>query len=51
MRSTRPQKLLAVAIIVLALLMLTPLQTIAVGIAVFATASWVIVRYFPRRPF
>jgi membrane-bound ClpP family serine protease len=49
MRSTRPQKLLAIAIIVLALLMLTPLQTLAVGVALFAVAAWLVVRFYPRR--
>jgi predicted membrane metal-binding protein len=49
MRSTRPQKLLAIAIIVLALLLLTPLQTLAVGFALFGAAAWLVVRFYPRR--
>ena len=49
MRSTGPQKLIAVAIIVLSLLLLTPLADLAVGLALFAVAAWVIIRFYPRR--
>lgn len=49
MRSTRGQKLLALAIIVLALLLLTPLAELAVGLALFGVAAWAVVRFYPRR--
>jgi hypothetical protein len=29
--------------------MLTPLQALAVGVALFAVAAWLVVRYYPRR--
>lgn len=48
MRSTRNQKLLALAIIVLALLLLTPLADIAVGAALLAAFTLLMIRYFPR---
>ena len=47
-RSTRNQKLLALAIIVLALLLLTPLADIAVGAALLAAFTVLMIRYFPR---
>jgi hypothetical protein len=47
-RSTRNQKLLALAIIMLALLLLTPLAEIAVGVAVLAAFTVLMIRYFPR---
>ena len=48
-RSTGPQKLLAVAILVLALLLLTPLAEFAVGVALLAVGAWLVWRFYPRR--
>ena len=47
-RSTGPQKLLAVAILVLALLLLTPLAAFAVGVALFAVGVWLVWPFYPR---
>ncbi len=47
-RSTRNQKLLAVSIIVLALLLLTPLAEVAVGVALLAALALVLIRFYPR---
>ncbi len=47
-RSTRNQKLIALAIIAVALLLLTPLAEIAVGAAVLGALAAVMIRYFPR---
>ncbi|NUT56937.1 MAG: hypothetical protein HOQ03_13270 [Thermoleophilia bacterium] len=48
MRSTRNQKLLAVSIIVLALLLLTPLAPIAAGAALLGVVALAMVRFYPR---
>ena len=48
-RSTGPQELLAVAILVLALLLLTPLAEFAVGVALLAVGAWLVWRFYPRR--
>ncbi|MGH3070995.1 MAG: hypothetical protein ACRDNB_01835 [Gaiellaceae bacterium] len=48
MRSTRNQKLLAVSIIVLALLLLTPLAPFAVGVAVLGAVALLMIRFYPR---
>ena len=47
-RSTRNQKLLAVSIIVLALLLLTPLAPIAAGAALLGVVALAMVRFYPR---
>ena len=48
-RSTRNQKLVAVAIVVLALLLLTPLAPIAVGAALLGVVALLMIRFYPRR--
>jgi 4-hydroxybenzoate polyprenyltransferase len=47
-RSTRNQKLLAVSIIVLALLLLTPLAEVAVGAALLGVVALLMIRFYPR---
>ena len=49
MRSTRDQKLLALSIVVLALLVLTPLAPIAVGAALLAVVALLMIRSY-REP-
>jgi 4-hydroxybenzoate polyprenyltransferase len=49
LRSTRNQKLLALAVVVLALLLLTPLAPVAVGAALLGVVALLMIRFYPRR--